>query len=156
MNTSNQFAEKFPLISLEFSNQPKIEVRPAISLPRVPLPSLEFGIQTEIKEFFSFKKIQPKPEAPWLNRIKGSIQFTESIVDVGTEPTELSEREDKRYRLETEEEIEEKKKRGIKSMIPLRHFSSEAHRHLPKISENLDTPHEIVKKIQELCNRKIT
>ena len=64
LNTSSQFAEKFPLISLEFPNQPKIEIRPAVSLPRVPLPSLEFNVQVEIKEFFSFKKVQPKPEAP--------------------------------------------------------------------------------------------
>lgn len=148
LNTNSSFTERFPLISLNFPNQPKIEVRPAVSLPRIPLPSLEFTVQTEVKEFFALKKITPKPEAPWLNRIKGSIQFTETIVDIDTEPTEITDRPSK-------EEAQEDyvfSKREIKSMIPLKHYFSES---IQEINNEIeDTPYDIVKKIHEICNSK--
>lgn len=151
LNTGSSFAEKFPLISVNFPNQPRIEVRPAVSLPRVPLPSLDFSVQTEVKEFFSFRKIQPKPEAPWLNRVRGSIQFTDFIVDVDTEPTEITEREHKEPSRDDEEF--EQSKRAIKSMVPLRHYSSKvASRKLENVKKD-ETPAEIMKKIQELCSQ---
>lgn len=148
LNTNSAFAEKFPLISVDMPGQPRIEVRPAISLPRIHLPSLDFSVQTEVKDFFLFSKIQPKPEAPWLNRVRGSIQFTDAIVDVDTEPTEITEREKKNQVVEESNES----KRNIKSMIPLRHFSSD----IPKTAnkqEKQETPSDIIKKIQELCSK---
>ena len=38
-------------------------------------------------------------------------------------------------------------------MIPLRHFSSDTHKKPRDHTEKIDTPKEIVKRIQELCNR---
>lgn len=149
LNTNSPFAERFPLISLHFEDQPKIEVRPAISLPRVLLPSLEFSVEEEAKDLFFFKKIQTKPEAPWLNRVKDSIQFTDSLVDVDSEPTEITERE---IRKEPVEESVESK-REVKSMVPLRHYSSEVCKTRNRESRKEDTPNDIVKKIQELCSR---
>ena len=149
LNTSSSFAEKFPMISLNFANQPRVEVRPAISLPRVPLPALDFHVQVEVKEFFAFKKIQPKPEAPWMNRVRGSIQFTDSVVEVDTEPTEITEREHKEQERESEEF--EESKRNIKSMVPLRHFSSEIQKKVTELVRKDETPADIIKRIHDLC-----
>jgi hypothetical protein len=137
------------LISLAFDDQPKIEVRPAISLPRVLLPSLEFSVEEDAKDFFFFKKIQTKPEAPWLNRIRDSIQFTDSLVEVDSEPTEITERENKKEMAEESWES----KRVVKSMLPLRHYSSDISKQKVREGKKEDTPHDIVKKIQELCSR---
>ena len=152
LNTSSSFAEKFPLISLNFPNQPKVEVRPAISLPRVPLPPLDFNVQVEVKEFFAFKKIQPKPEAPWMNRVRGSIQFTDSVVDVDTEPTEITDRENKEQGREGEEF--EESKRDIKSMITLRHFSSGIQKKVTEDIRKDETPADIIKRIHDLCTQE--
>ena len=146
LNTNNNFAAQFPLIVLKFNGQPNVEVRPAVALPRISLPSLEFGDEIEVKDLFFFKKILPKPEAPWLNRVRGSIQFTENVVDVENEPTEITERENKE---ETVKETENSK-RVIKSMVPLRHYSSEIGKSRSN-NEHDETPDDIIKKIRELC-----
>lgn len=149
LNTNSTFAEKFPLITLSFPDQPKIEVRPAISLPRILLPTLEFSVESEAKEFFFFKKVQTKPEAPWLNRVRDSIQFTDSLMEVDSEPTEITEREIKNVFIDDSQGS----KRIIKSMVPLRHYSSELNKRKRSGVKKEDTPYDIVKKIQELCSR---
>lgn len=83
LHTGNEFSSAFPLIPIpEF---PKVSLRPAITLPKF-LPPLEmFNSYDIIKSFFNFNTINPRPEAPWLNRNKGSIQFTDSILDLEIE-----------------------------------------------------------------------
>lgn len=149
LNTNSQFAEKFPLIALTFKDQPRIDVRPAISLPRILLPSLEFSAEPEAKDLFFFKKIQTKPEAPWLNRVRDSIQFTDSLMEVDSEATEITEPDNKNVIIEDSQES----KRMIKSMVPLRHYSSEISKKKSSDVKKEDTPYDIVKKIQDLCSR---
>lgn len=80
LHTGNEFSAKFPLI--EFFANKKIKLRPAVTLPKF-LPPLKFQDSCIIlKELLKFENILPRPEAPWLNRNKGSIQFTESIIDL--------------------------------------------------------------------------
>ena len=58
-----------------------MQVRPSIALPRVPLPSLDFAVESRTVSLFSVEVLRPKPEAPWLNRLNGAVQFTEAVVD---------------------------------------------------------------------------
>ncbi|CAG9323159.1 unnamed protein product [Blepharisma stoltei] len=120
LNTNNSFSSNFPLITLPFSNIPQLEARPAISLPRVRLPSFEFQIEEKVKEFFDFTKILPKPEAPWLNRVRGSIQFTENIVEFDIDPSDSDEEKEKIEDKSTNE-ISDNSERKVKSLIPIRH-----------------------------------
>jgi len=83
LHTGNELSSKFPLIDF-FANK-KVKLRPAITLPKF-LPPLKFEDSCLIlKDLLKFDSILPRPEAPWLNRNKGSIQFTESIIDLDVE-----------------------------------------------------------------------
>jgi predicted Zn-dependent protease len=80
LHTANEFSQRFPLI--EIPGNRKVRLRPAVTLPKVP-PPLGFGDScTVVKELLALSTVQPRPEAPWLNRSKGSIQFTDSIIDL--------------------------------------------------------------------------
>ena len=61
------------MVTLPIETSPEVRVRPAVSLPRVKPPGLDFAIEHKAREYFTVPKITPKPEAPWLNRVKGSI-----------------------------------------------------------------------------------
>ena len=83
LHTGNEYSSAFKLIT--FKNFPKVKIRPAITLPKL-LPALEISDTNDIlKSFFTFETINSRPEAPWLNRSKGSIQFTESILELDIE-----------------------------------------------------------------------
>ena len=83
LHTGNEFSCKFKLI--DFPGNNKIKLRPAISLPKID-PPLKFEDSCKaMKDLLRFDTIQPRPEAPWLNRNKGSIQFTDSIIDLEVE-----------------------------------------------------------------------
>ncbi|CAG9321078.1 unnamed protein product [Blepharisma stoltei] len=168
LNTNNDFASNFPFMDLPFNCSPKVQIRPAISLPRVDLPSLNFDIPEErVREFFTISKVTPKPEAPWLNRVRGSIQFTELIVDIDTEPTEISDEDTKPTLQKSSVSEDSEIKRQVKSAAPLRHFSSswiiadesitklgesiknaEENRHAPEIS---NAPEDVLQKIKQIC-----
>lgn len=159
LNTNGEFCAKFPLIIMPFENQPEIKMRPAISLPRVRLPSMEFKIEEKVKDFFDFSKISPKPEAPWLNRIRGSIQFTDSIVEMEVEMSE-SESDTKKEEKYTEEMWDENRK--VKSLLPIRHrsldpldSSKEILRNIDEITsknpKNSNPPDHILRKIKDVC-----
>ena len=157
LNTSNAFAQQFPMLNLDFSVDPVIRIRPAISLPRSTLPNLEFSVEREASEFFTLSKITPKPEAPWLNRVKGSIQFTSTLVDID-EPSQISERElkeEQEPRNESQESYEAIK-RQIKSAVPLRHHNSFTAKEERKRVEEDDRGEqdEILHQIRDFCMKK--
>lgn len=80
LHTGNEFSSMFKLIT--FPGFSKVKVRPAVTLPKF-LPPLDMKNTCEIlRTFFNVYTINPRPEAPWLNRTKGSIQFTDSILEV--------------------------------------------------------------------------
>lgn len=60
-------------------------IRPCFGLPLHIKPSMNFFIEESILDQFLFKSVKCKPEAPWLNRVKGTIQFTEEIREIGSE-----------------------------------------------------------------------
>lgn len=149
LNTTNPFAQRFPLISLQLSLNPIIQIRPAVSLPRSNLPNIEFCVEKEVESLFTIQKIVSRPEAPWLNRIRGSIQFTSTLVDID-EPSQISERESKERLVihETGEYI----KRNIKSAAPLRHNSSFIKRDANgDLKLSAEAPDDILDKIRNFC-----
>lgn len=155
LNTLNPFALLFPLISLSMSMEPVIQIRPAVSLPRSNLPNIEFSIEKEVKEFFAVNKITARPEAPWLNRVRGSIQFTSNLVDI-EEPSQITEREQQ----DVEKEVEisnEVIKRDIKSAVPLRHYSSFIKNRKESVVESVfkgsQEPEFIMEQIRDFCNK---
>ena len=83
LHTGEEIFSRFELIA--FKSFPKVAIRPAIAFPRLQ-PALEIKeIYDILKSFISFKTISPRPEAPWLNRKNGSIQFTENILNMDIE-----------------------------------------------------------------------
>lgn len=168
LNTNNEFASKFEYILLPFSNQPLIKIRPALSLPRVKLPSMNLErIETRAKDYFTISKVTPKPEAPWLNRVRGSIQFTELIVDIETEPNDESDEETKPSPQKDSNSDSTFPTRHIKSMMPLRHNSSSSVQVLEDTEKLVDSleraeerysidekdhaPDEVLKRIKAIC-----
>lgn len=65
-------------------NRP-IFLKPSLGFPRPSLCNFEFGLEQEILKLFTVSLIKSKPETPWLNRVKGSIQFTDEIQHIESE-----------------------------------------------------------------------
>lgn len=78
-------ASKYPLKKVQMGDNHPIYIRPSFGYPYITLPSLEFGIEDAILDNFLIKCVKCKPEAPWLNRVKGTIQFTEEIRELQSE-----------------------------------------------------------------------
>lgn len=83
--SSSEFASKFPLFKVSVKDCHPIMIRPSLSFPKSSLPSMEFKSEDYVLDHFSVKSVKCKPEAPWLNRVKGAIQFTEEIQDIISE-----------------------------------------------------------------------
>ena len=97
-HSDSSLVSEFPLIKVEVGNAHSVMIKPAFGLPKVLPPSMDFGKEKEILLHF---KVKCKPEAPWLNRVKGAIQFTEEIQDIISEP--ITETENSEKNSETEE-----------------------------------------------------
>lgn len=84
-SSSSLVASKYPLREVKIGDCHAIFVRPSFSFPFVSLPNLEFQTENSILDNFLVKSVKCKPEAPWLNRVKGTIQFTEEIREINCE-----------------------------------------------------------------------
>lgn len=73
------------LKELKISEAHPVFVRPCFGLPMSIKPSMDFNVEETILDNFLVKSVKCKPEAPWLNRVKGTIQFTEEIREIGSE-----------------------------------------------------------------------
>jgi tetratricopeptide (TPR) repeat protein len=82
--SNKEFSLKFPVISLKFGLK-TVKTRPSFGLPIVELPVFDFPVDLEIVQQVSLKSIKCKPEAPWLNRVQGMIQFTDEVQEVQSE-----------------------------------------------------------------------
>ena len=100
------------LLLSKFGENVEILVKPSISLPRPTLKNLEFDMESEILEYFKIECVKCKPETPWLNRVKGSIQFTDEIQHYETESV-------------TEEVEEKPEESGVFSDKSLRPYKSQ-------------------------------
>lgn len=72
------------------------------------MPTMDFEVEPKIMDYFKMRAIKCKPEAPWLNRVNGTIQFTEELHEAGSESvsvTEESDHDEKPEAIESSEEI---------------------------------------------------
>ena len=83
VNNYLTFANCFKVIKLADCHP--IQVRPCFSLPNHIKPVMDFVVEDSILDNFLVKSVKCKPEAPWLNRVKGTIQFTDEIREIGSE-----------------------------------------------------------------------
>lgn len=73
------------LKELKIAESHPVFIRPCFGLPMSIKPSMDFTVEETILDNFLVKSVKCKPEAPWLNRVKGTIQFTEEIREIGSE-----------------------------------------------------------------------
>ena len=83
--SSSVFANKFELKLVKIHECHPVYIRPSINFPFIQLPSMDFFIEKPMLDNFTPKNVKCKPEAPWLNRVKGIIQFTEEIREIQSE-----------------------------------------------------------------------
>lgn len=150
LNTTNVLAMNFPLIQV-FGNK-KVRLRPAICLPKPPVPSIEFAVEEKVLDFFKISSISPKPEPPWLKRNKGSIMFTDKMVDLEHEPIS---------HVISKVDLNPKSKKAAKSGILFRRNDSEEKENdflnqndndvSEKQSECEEIPEIILRKIKKAC-----
>ena len=99
-------------------------------------------MEHEILKMFTISLIRSKPETPWLNRVKGSIQFTDEIQHIESE----SIFEEPEVKTEESDVFSEKSLRKFKSLeILIR--SPGARKHSEGIDSSLS---EILDDIDEL------
>ncbi|OMJ87536.1 hypothetical protein SteCoe_10711 [Stentor coeruleus] len=112
LSSGEKFAEGFDKIRICIGDSHSFFVRPCISLPKPCLPIFEFDIEEEILKLFTVNTVKCKPETPWLNRVKGSIQFTDEIqlIEVDSPSEEKDEKKE-----EDSDVFSEKSFRKIKS-----------------------------------------
>ncbi|CAG9315165.1 unnamed protein product [Blepharisma stoltei] len=91
--SDSEYASKFSMAKISIGECHPVLVRPSFSLPKPLLPSMEFQTEDFIFSHFTVKSVKCKPEAPWLNRVKGAIQFTEKVQDIISETVSESEEE---------------------------------------------------------------
>lgn len=104
---------------------------------------MSFKIDDTILKEFQIKNVKCKPEAPWLNRVKGMIQFTEEIQEIDLDSEVVSDHEsgDSDREQETPEDrgnypVERKYKSAME--LPLAFESSGES--IPAVKENPKEP----------------
>ena len=90
LECNSKYASSFPMAKAKIGECHQILLRPSFSLPKIELPRMEFDIEKKLLERFLVKAVKCKPETPWLNRIKGSIQFTDEIQNMEIESVDES------------------------------------------------------------------
>ena len=84
-SSGSLLASLYPLTEVKIGDCHQFFIRPSFNYPFITLPSLEFNTEQNILNEFLVKSVKCKPEAPWLNRVKGTIQFTEEIREINCE-----------------------------------------------------------------------
>lgn len=72
------------------------------------MPTMDFGVEAKVLDYFKMRAVKCKPEAPWLNRVNGTIQFTEELHEAGSETvsvTEESDHEEKHEQNESSQDL---------------------------------------------------
>ena len=85
LNSAGPLSSEFPLVRASVGSASAISLRPSFGLPAVEMPEIEFEVDDEVVGRFQIKNLKCKPEAPWLNRVQGMIQFTDEIQDILSE-----------------------------------------------------------------------
>lgn len=141
LHTSNDFSCAFPLVPVNFDSLPTIFIRPAMILPRSQIEFSLDHVKSHIKSFYSLSNILPRPEAPWLLRLKGSVQFTQNILEIS-------------HDIETTE-ADENLQKDLKSSRPIQTISK-SQKYLRSNSFNSEKSQvleiDFEEKIKNLCN----
>ena len=150
LHTANEFSSMFPLVAINLDSLPTVFIRPAIALPRAQLDCYLGDVLGEIRKYFGVENINPRPEAPWLLRVKGTIQFTQNILELSHDlETEADENNGK-----VEEERREKTSGRSKSQNCVREnaFASDESQNEVRKKGRLEIEIDIENKIKNLCN----
>lgn len=116
LSSASKYASVFPMAKVKISDCHCLLLRPSFSLPKIEMPKMEFGIEPSILNRFCVKNVKCKPETPWLNRVKGTIQFTDEIQNIETESIAES----------NDQEILIEESVGFNSYSTLRKYKSES------------------------------
>ncbi|CAG9333091.1 unnamed protein product [Blepharisma stoltei] len=141
-NSGSTYASRFPMARIKVKNTNPVLIRPTFNLPRIRLPVMDFQTEDFILDQFGVKSIKSKPEAPWLNRVNGGIQFTENIQEIVSQTVSESEEEE-----DSKSDKESKKFSEESSSLfggENRTFKSDSA--LPKHDENDDIISEYLKR----------
>ena len=111
LSSASKYAEKFKYVKVRIGDSNPIYLRPSFSLPLPDLPNFEFEVEENILQCFTINTVKCKPETPWLNRVKGSIQFTDEIQHIESESVS----EEVEVKVEHSNIFSEKSIRNIKS-----------------------------------------
>lgn len=112
LSSDSEYSKGFKFVKVSVGDSHPVLVRLSFTVPRPELASFEFGVEANILQSFSIKTVKCKPEIPWLNRVKGSIQFTDEIQHYETESI-------------TEEVEEKPEESGVFSGKSLRPYKSQ-------------------------------
>lgn len=85
LSSNSKYASNFPMVKVKIGSSTPVLIRPSFSLPKIDMPRMEFESEQAIFDKFIVKSVKCKPETPWLNRVKGSIQFTDEIQNIECE-----------------------------------------------------------------------
>ena len=144
LHTANEFSSIFPLISVNVDQLPTVSIRPAIVLPH---PCVDQGFEdlaSVLLAYFAIEHISPRPEAPWLLRVKGSIQFTDGFIEVNDLVTE----EDQASKAALAKEV----KLPAKSQHIFRENSFLSKDSIQKINDKENFGFRYDEKIKNMCN----
>lgn len=93
-SSNSLLACKYSAKKITFADCHEVAVRPSFGFPQIVPPSLDFSIEDSVLDNFLIKSVKCKPEAPWLNRVKGTIQFTEEIREIVSESVASTKKSD--------------------------------------------------------------
>lgn len=142
LDCESSFLKNYSGFKVTIGDNKPILLKPSIGFPRPSLGNFEFNVEHEILKMFTISLIRSKPETPWLNRVKGSIQFTDEIQHIESE----SIFEEPEVKTEESDVFSEKSLRKFKSLeILIR--SPGARKHSEGIDSSLS---EILDDIDEL------
>ena len=159
LHTSNEFASMFPLVPISIENLPIVYIRPSIVLPRIELEISLSSVIEQVISLYTITTVTPRPEAPWLIRNNGSIQFTDNIIEVthditDTEKSTHNEKdEEESFHKDIEPDSKSQLKRIAKSQSIIRKktFNSEESENKDSNEDEEETKGFFEQKIKYFC-----
>jgi tetratricopeptide (TPR) repeat protein len=85
LSSASKYASVFPMAKVKIADCQALLLRPSFNLPKGDMPKMDFGVESQVLARFHVKHVKCRPETPWLNRVKGTIQFTDEIQNIETE-----------------------------------------------------------------------
>jgi len=80
-DTNGRLCSHFPFLSFKFHNNVELLMRPSFSFPFIKPPNMIPYPDIQVLEMFDIKKINCKPEAPWLKHNGNSYTFTDEVIE---------------------------------------------------------------------------